>query len=201
MRTPFFRITALLCVTVPLAFGSAASAAQGAAPGKQGNSKPLPPVRTNPAMAPPSAAPGDTMKSGEANWQSVPELIIAGRAVMRLRSRAGGLTPLERAYSLRQRLGPILTLPNLTAADVIVTQKRSGQTAFIYVRRRLLVTVDRNLAEANESSIEGLAAIWARNLRAALPQVNVTVRMSDDLPAPLTKEAPERTIANPAPKK
>jgi hypothetical protein len=114
---------------------------------------------------------------------------------MRLRARAGGLTPLERAYSLRQRLGPILTLPNLSADDVTVQQERSGQTAYIYVRQRLLVTVDRNLAQANNTSVEGLAATWARNLRVALPQVNVTVRMSEDLPAPLPKVAPARNRA------
>jgi quercetin dioxygenase-like cupin family protein len=143
-----------------------------------------------PPTAPPAASPAAAVKTGDADFESVPELIIAGRAVMRLRSRAGGLTPLERAYSLRQRLGPILTLPNLTAEDVTVEQDRPGQTAFIYVRRRLLITVDRNLALANNTSVEGLAATWARNLRNALPQVNVTVRMSDELPAPLPELPP-----------
>ena len=113
---------------------------------------------------------------------SVPELVIAGHVVIRLRSRAGGLTSTERAYNLRQRLGPILTLPNLSAEDVVVRQRRSGQTASIYVRKRLLITVDRNLARANDSSIEGLAFHWARNLRQALPLVNVTVRMSGNFP-------------------
>jgi hypothetical protein len=151
-----------------------------------GADKPLPTL-SPPGGAVPTAR---TTARDETNWQSVPELIIAGRAVMRLRSRAGGLTPLERAYSLRQRLGPILTLPNLSAEDVTVVQNKPGQTASIYVRERLLVTVDRNLAQANNTSIEGLAATWARNLRNALPQVNVTVRMSDDLPVPLPKVTP-----------
>jgi hypothetical protein len=155
-----------------------------------GKDRPLPKVA--PGTANPAGAAGSPERNGheEVNWKSVPELIIAGHAVMRLRARAGGLTPLERAYSLRQRLGPILTLPNLSAEDVEVVQNKPGQTAFIYVRRRLLVTVDRNLAEANSTSVEGLAAIWARNLRTALPQVNVTVRMSDDLPAPYPKITP-----------
>jgi hypothetical protein len=108
----------------------------------------------------------------------VPELMIAGHTVMRLRARAGGLTAQERALSLRQRLGPILTLPNLMAEDVTVLQERPGQTASIYVRNRLLITVDRNLALANNTSVEGLARQWAKNLQATLPQVNVAVRMS-----------------------
>ena len=122
-------------------------------------------------VAPPSE--GTPAEQGE-----IPELVIAGRAVMRLRATAGGLTPQERAFSLRQRLGPILTLPDLRAEDVEVRQERPGQTASIYVRQRLLITVDRNLAQANNTSVGGLAAQWSRNLRATLPQVNVAVRMS-----------------------
>jgi hypothetical protein len=172
-------------VAAPLLLAVPAQAGQDAL----GSEKPLPapvPGRSSAQKAPPKRP---TARE-QVNWQSVPELVIAGRAVMRLRARAGGLTPLERAYSLRQRLGPILTLPNLTAEDVTVEQERNGQTAYIYVRQRLLVTVDRNLAAANNTSVEGLAATWARNLRNALPQVNVTVRMSDDLPAPLPRVAP-----------
>ena len=120
--------------------------------------------------------------------ESVPELVIEGRVVMRLRAQAGGMTPEERAYNLRQRLGPILSLPNLTAEDVVVRQIRPGQTASIYVRDRLLVTVDRNLAKANQTSIEGLAIQWAQNLQRALPKVNVAVRMSPNL---LTRDVAE----------
>lgn len=135
--------------------------------------------------AAPAVPPNETRSiAGEA--ASVPELVIAGRVVMRLRARAGGLTPIERAYDLRRRLGPILTLPNLSAEDIEVRQRRKGQTAFLYVRDRLLITVDRNLARANNTSVEGLAAQWARNLGQALPQVNVTVRMSGGFP--ITKE-------------
>lgn len=108
-----------------------------------------------------------------------PELVIGGRAVMRLRATAGGLSPDERAYDLRRRLGPILTLPNLSANDVTVYQAKPNQTASIYVRNRLLITVDRNLAQANSTSIGGLAIQWANNLRTAIPQINVTVRMFD----------------------
>lgn len=109
----------------------------------------------------------------------VPELTIAGHTVMRLRATAGGLSPQERAYDLRRRLGPILTLENLTANDVTIHQERPRQTASIYVRDRLLITVDQNLAKANNSSIANLAQQWANNLKTMLPQVNVSVRMFD----------------------
>lgn len=116
----------------------------------------------------------------------VPELTIAGKTVMRLRATAGGLTPEERATSLRQRLGPILTLPNLSASDVTIRQERPGQTASIYVRDRLLITVDRNLAKANATSVEGLAMQWARSLQETLPQINIAVRLFDPATGPVT---------------
>lgn len=137
---------------------------------------PVQPAPAQTAEPAPSKVPSVTAETD--NVDSFPELVIGGHVVMRLRSRAGGLTPQERAYSLRQRLGPILTLPNLTPDDVQVRQRRPGQTASIYVRQRLLMTVDRNLAQANNTSVGGLAEQWARNLRETLPQVNVSVRMS-----------------------
>jgi len=115
---------------------------------------------------------------------AVPELVIAGRVVMRLRSQAGGLTPEERADALRQRLGVIITLPNIVPADVQVRQRRPGQTAYIYVRDRLLLTVDRNTAAANKTSVDALAQNWARNLRETLPQINVLIRMTPTVTSP-----------------
>lgn len=62
-------------------------------------------------------------KASQATLQDeprVPELVIAGHVIVRLRSYAGGLTPEERAYDLRRRLGVIFTLPDLRAEDVEV---------------------------------------------------------------------------------
>lgn len=142
-----------------------------------------PPATGQPAVVPevPTAPPPQTPSIVPPVVESVPELVIEGHVVMRLRAQAGGMTSEERAYNLRQRLGPILSLPNLSSADVVVRQERPGQTASIYVRDRLLITVDRNLAKANQTSIEGLAIQWASNLRQALPRVNVEVRMSPNL--------------------
>lgn len=145
------------------------------AAGSPVEARPVAPQKQQIPAATKSAPPSEGVPAEQGE---IPELVIAGRAVMRLRATAGGLTPQERAYSLRQRLGPILTLPDLRAEDVEVRQERPGQTASIYVRRRLLITVDRNLAQANNTSVAGLAAQWSRNLRATLPQVNVAVRMS-----------------------
>jgi hypothetical protein len=137
-------------------------------------------VLSAPPMKPtPPANQGSVVVSPSPKPILIPELTIGGHTVMRLRATAGGLTPDERAFDLRRRLGPILTLPDLIAADVTVRQERPRQTASIYVRGRLLVTVDRNLAKANNSSIINVATQWANNLKETLPQVNVAVRMFD----------------------
>lgn len=109
---------------------------------------------------------------------AVPEVVIGGRVVMRIRTGAGGLTPDERAEAVRVRLGPILTMPDLRPSDVRVRQAHRGRTASIYVRNRLLFTVDRNLARANRASPRTLAYQWARTLREVLPQIQVEVRTS-----------------------
>lgn len=159
-----YRLLPITLVGLILAAPFAAAATPA---GGQQSTPPGPVTTAAPAAAEPDAA-----------TDAVPELVIAGHVVMRLRTRAGGLTPQERAYSLRQRLGPILTLPDLSADDIKVSQNRPGQTASLYVRGRLLMTVDRNLAEANNTSVEGLAEQWARNLQATLPRVNISVRLS-----------------------
>ncbi|MFN3650993.1 MAG: hypothetical protein ACK47B_15570 [Armatimonadota bacterium] len=108
--------------------------------------------------------------------EHLPSVEINGQRVLTIRVGAGGLTPEERADVVRQRLGPILTMPDLKAEDIWIKQERRGQTAAIYVRDRLLITVDRSLAKANDTMPLPLARIWANNLRETLPEIDVTVR-------------------------
>lgn len=96
---------------------------------------------------------------------------LGGEVVMRIRVGAGGYSPQERADAVRARLAPILGFADLKASDITVRQSRPGQTAGIYVRNSLLITVDRNLSQANGDTPEGLARIWAEKLRVVLPRV------------------------------
>lgn len=96
---------------------------------------------------------------------------LGGEVIMRIRVGAGGYTPEQRADAVRGRLAPILGFSGLKASDVTVRQSRPGQTAGIYVRNSLLITVDRNLAAANGDTPEGLARVWAEKLRVVLPRV------------------------------
>lgn len=107
-----------------------------------------------------------------------PQVVINDRIIMSIPTGADGLTPAERANVVRLRLGPILTMPDLEAEDITVKQRQSGQTAAIYVRNRILISIDRTLAEAHKSTPAGLAQKWAGNLREVLPEIKVAVRNS-----------------------
>lgn len=102
-----------------------------------------------------------------------PLISISGEPLFRIRAGAGGYTAEQRADKVRERLIPILSLPNLQAADIAIRQSRAGQDASIYVRGLLLVTVDRTLASANRTKPFLLADHWANRLRAVLPRVSV----------------------------
>ncbi len=177
MPTNAFVLRGLIAAVCLIAVVTSCEPGAFAAPQPPGGATVTPVPQTAPTPKP--ATGGATITTTPPMRSTFPELVIGGRAVMRLRATAGGLSPDERAYDLRRRLGPILTLPNLSANDVTVYQAKPNQTASIYVRNRLLIKVDRNLAQANSTSIGGLAIQWANNLRTALPQINVTVRMFD----------------------
>lgn len=110
----------------------------------------------------------------------------SGQTLMRIRTGAGGYTAEQRAEQVRDRLPSILSLENLTPDDVTVKQSRPYQDASIYVRDRLLITVDRTLARANSNNDPGdLAKAWAEHLRGILPGVAV----SNQPPAGVTSPA------------
>lgn len=91
---------------------------------------------------------------------------------MRIRTGAGGYTAEQRAEAVRERLVPILSMENLTPDDVAIRQTRPNQDAHIFVRDRLLITVDRTLTQANGGGDPyTLASAWAEKLRMVLPQV------------------------------
>ena len=115
------------------------------------------------------AAPSMALKD-----DGVGTVTYSGKVLMRIRTGAGGYTAEQRAEAIQDRLNPILSLPNLTPDDITVKQTRPYQDANIYVRDRLLITVDQKLAQANGNNDPGtLAAQWASRMRAILPRLSV----------------------------
>jgi hypothetical protein len=133
--------------------------------------------------------PEERVIYGEAATTSdSPQVFIHNRLIMTIRAGAAGLSPEERADAVRKRLGPIITRPDLTAEDITIRQEKKYQDAGIYVRDRLLITVDRNLARANSTTPRVLAEQWAENLREALPLVNISVRNKETAPQLVMKD-------------
>ncbi len=132
---------------------------------------PLVPVLLAAGMLASSSAPAQTA-AVPAPVVTSTIISLGGRQIMNIRTGAGGYTPQQRADAVRDRLVPILSITNLTPADVQVQQKRAGQDASITVRGHLLITVDRTLAQANGMKPYALAQKWASALAAVLPQVN-----------------------------
>lgn len=112
---------------------------------------------------------------GEAGWQlllrlggedgTVPEVVVGGQVVLRIRRAAGGFTPEERArlvlerlaHAARRGIDPRSIVPAFDGAEAVV---RAGEV--------LLVTADRATAQANSLSPPQLAYTWANNLRTSL---------------------------------
>jgi hypothetical protein len=111
----------------------------------------------------------------------------SGQTLMRIRTAAGGYTAEQRAAAVQDRLQVILSTENLTPEDVVVKQTRRYQDASIYVRDRLLITVDKKLAQANGNNEPGaLAAQWAERMRTILPTVSVKQQPTTQVPAETT---------------
>lgn len=118
---------------------------------------------------------GIVLPTAQAAMQEGAAVTYSGQLLMRIRTGAGGYTAQQRADQVSNRLPAILSLENLSPDDVTVKQSRPYQDASIYVRDRLLITVDRSLARSNGNNDPGaLAQTWATRLRGILPGVAVS---------------------------
>jgi hypothetical protein len=109
-------------------------------------------------------------------------LTYSGQTLFRIRTGGGGYSAEQRAEAVRERMVPILSLENLRPEEITVRQTRKYQDATIYVRDRLLITIDQEMARSNGNNDPGaLAQQWAERMRRILP--TVSVKQSRDIPA------------------
>jgi hypothetical protein len=100
------------------------------------------------------------------------EITFSGKLLFRIRTAAGGYTPQQRAEEVKERLIPILSMQELLPDEIRVVQEKPKGDAAIYVRDRLLITVDPAMARANGNGDPlDLANVWAERVRHILPQV------------------------------
>lgn len=92
------------------------------------------------------------------------ELVVNDQIVLRYRSMSQGMDAAQRAALILERvkeLGPQLVEGPITTGVI-------NGAHVITVREKLLITVTQSDFEANNSTGEGLAQVWAGNLQAAL---------------------------------
>jgi len=119
---------------------------------------------------------GTALRVADQTWQfyTPKEISMNGNIIFRVRTDAGGLTASQRVIKIQERLVDIMSDPNILPDDIYVYHSDITDGGYdIYVKDHLLLTVDCQLARANDSKCEQLAIDWAEKLRANLPYANV----------------------------
>jgi hypothetical protein len=106
--------------------------------------------------------PGPVVAAG---YPASADVLINGRLAMRIASSAGGLSPMQRAQIIRDRLN------NAFAAGISANELRvgqSGRSVVIMARNMPIATVDAMSACAFGTTSTALAERWATNTRVAM---------------------------------
>ena len=107
--------------------------------------------------------------SAQAKYTMAQRNVIANQDVFIMRASSAGMTPEQRMDRINERLAYILGYENLAPRNIRLVDR--GSAVDIEVGRSHLVTVSAADARANGTrNIRGLAGVWLRNLRSALPQ-------------------------------
>jgi hypothetical protein len=103
--------------------------------------------------------------------------VIANEDCFVMRASAGGFTPEQRMGTVNDRLAYILGYENLRPGNIRLVDR--GDIVEIRVGSRNLVTVTPTDARANGTrNVRGLAQVWLRNLRRAMPQARPLVTVA-----------------------
>lgn len=119
--------------------------------------------------------PQVTSRAATINNMQVGEVLVGDNVVLRIHQSAGGLTPVQRAGVVANRLSTSLAQGN-TINNVQVGQL-NGQ-AVLMMGNDLLITADRGEANLNNSTPVGLAVAWQRNLQTAFNPGGVTTTVA-----------------------
>lgn len=96
------------------------------------------------------------------------DVIFSGVLVLRVRFGLGGMSALERQHMVYQRLREAVdSLGESLSPDLVMVTEADGQV-FVQVGPHVIVTVDEAHARHQRSTPEGLAEVWADNLRRAI---------------------------------
>jgi hypothetical protein len=104
-------------------------------------------------------------------WPAGPgEVWLGNSLVLRVRSAAAGYTIDQRVNALQVRANDLLK----AGRDIpSITVRTSGRDAVVYTGDKVFVTVTSADAQANGTTTERLASIWAGRLRTLLPRITM----------------------------
>lgn len=103
----------------------------------------------------------------QVDGQSQGEVLVGNQVVLRIRSSAGGLSAMQRANQVAQRLQAFLrSQQDVTAADFRVA--RAGNEWAVFAGDTLLITADAQQAALNGTTPERLARSWRDNIAQAV---------------------------------
>gem|GEM_PF-2005927 len=107
------------------------------------------------------------MGSSAFAYYSTPgDIVVGGDVVFRIRDSAGGYSIEARVAEIYRRLIEILSYAPVN--EVSITIHRVKGNCVISVGKYQLITVDKNLADANNTTPEALAKEWVKKLLPAL---------------------------------
>jgi hypothetical protein len=104
--------------------------------------------------------------SAMAYYSTPGDVVVGNEVVMRVRDNAGGYSVEERVKAVNERLVEILSYAPVNNVSVSVHLMRGNYV--ISVGKYQLITVDKNMADANNTTMEKLAKTWAEKLLPAL---------------------------------
>ena len=94
------------------------------------------------------------------------DVVVGNTVVMRVRDSAGGYSVEERVKAVNERLVEILSYAPVNEVSVTVHLVHGNYV--ISVGKYQLITIDKNMADSNNTTPEKLAKTWAKNLLPAL---------------------------------
>jgi hypothetical protein len=133
----------------------------GALPGRPAADNP----RVTITIGRPSAVSRVAVDSRAVDGGQIGEVLINGRAVLRIRVAAGGLNAPGRAQIVADRLRTLIA-QGVRARDLSIATV-GGEVAIV-ARGQIVVTADRNHARLNNTTPRALAKLWAQALSRAL---------------------------------
>ncbi|OUN01163.1 MAG: hypothetical protein BAA04_13235 [Firmicutes bacterium ZCTH02-B6] len=100
--------------------------------------------------------------------EEVWDVVFSGVVVMRMRFGIDGLTPLERQHRIYQNLrNAVDSLGENLSPDLVQVTEANGEV-YLQLGPYVITVVDEAHARYQQSTRQGLAEVWAANLRRAV---------------------------------